>query len=95
LTHLPLQFADQLAKYREDPAAFGSDAEEEEESSSSSESEEGSGAEDEGEERVDKRIGARPARGHKAFAWAAVRGAAAAAGSDGHGSALGGSCSAS
>ncbi|KIZ00748.1 Eukaryotic translation initiation factor 3 subunit C [Monoraphidium neglectum] len=49
-------FADQLAKYREDPAAFGSDAEEEEESSSSSESEEGSGAEDEGEERVDKRI---------------------------------------
>lgn len=52
------QFADSLAKYREDPSAFGSEAEaaeEEEESSSSSES--GSGEEDEGEERVDKRIG--------------------------------------
>jgi len=56
------QFAEQLAQYREDPAAFGSDAddaEEEEESSSSSEG--GSGAEDEGEERVDKRLGARSA----------------------------------
>jgi hypothetical protein len=58
------QYAEQLAKYREDPAAFGSDAEEEEEEQSSSSSEgEGSGAEDDGEERIDKRIGGRPRGG--------------------------------
>ena len=55
-------FADRLAAYREDPAAFGSDAEDEDADEDASDagsggSGEGSGAEDDGEERVDKRLG--------------------------------------
>jgi hypothetical protein len=62
LCHRTQQYAEQLAKYREDPAAFGSDAEEtEEEAESSSSSDAGSGGEDEGEEFVDKRLGGWPA----------------------------------
>jgi translation initiation factor 3 subunit C len=62
-------YAEQLAAYRDDPAAFGSDAEEDEgdDDAGAGGDEERSGDEgdegEEGEERVDKRIGARMVAG--------------------------------